>query len=165
MTKVLLLSDTHSFLDEQILRYVKESDEVWHAGDIGSLHIAREISQLKPLRAVFGNIDGADIRREFPGELFFFCEQVSIYMTHIGGYPPASYKKGIKEKLLSLEPRLFICGHSHILKVLYDKGLNILHINPGAIGKYGFHKVRTMIRFQIDGAEVKNMEVIECSPR
>lgn len=160
MKKILLLSDTHSYIDAQILSFVKQADEVWHAGDIGAASVSEQIQQLKPLRAVFGNIDGQEIRREFPEEIFFTCEGVSVFMTHIGGYPKR-YAHGILSKLKTLQPKIFICGHSHILKVIYDETLQILHLNPGAVGKHGFHKVRTMLRFEIDDTQIKSMEIIE----
>lgn len=162
MTKILLLSDTHSYIDEQILKYVAQADEVWHAGDVGSLSVVEQIQKLKPLRAVYGNIDGQDIRKEFPENQFFTCEEMSVFMTHIGGYPNR-YASGILTKLKELQPKIFICGHSHILRIIFDKKLSILHLNPGAIGIYGFHKVRTMLRFEIDKDIVKNMEIIELS--
>lgn len=160
MTKILLLSDTHSYIDEQILKYVAQADEVWHAGDVGSLSVVEQIQKLKPLRAVYGNIDGQDIRKEFPENQFFTCEEMSVFMTHIGGYPDR-YASGILTKLKELQPKIFICGHSHILRIIFDKKLSILHLNPGAIGIYGFHKVRTMLRFEIDKDIIKNMEIIE----
>ena len=160
MKKILLLSDTHGHVDDHIMKYVKESDEVWHAGDIGTTQGTYTISNLKPLRAVFGNIDNHELRLSFPDELLFECEDMNIYMTHIGGRP-GRYSKGISEKIKSLKPKIFICGHSHILKIQFDKVNQLLFINPGAIGKHGFHKVRTMVRFEIDKSDIKNMEVIE----
>ena len=160
MKKILLLSDTHGHVDDHIMKYVKESDEVWHAGDIGTTQVTDTISNLKPLRAVFGNIDNHELRLSFPEELLFECEDMNIYMTHIGGRP-GRYSKGISEKIKSLKPKIFICGHSHILKIQFDKVNQLLFINPGAIGKHGFHKVRTMVRFVIDKSDIKNMEVIE----
>ena len=160
MKKILLLSDTHGHVDDHIMKYVKESDEVWHAGDIGTTQVTDTISNLKPLRAVFGNIDNHELRLSFPKELLFECEDINIYMTHIGGRP-GRYSKGISEKIKSLKPKIFICGHSHILKIQFDKVNQLLFINPGAIGKHGFHKVRTMVRFVIDKSEIKNMQVIE----
>ena len=160
MKKILLLSDTHGHVDDHIIKYVKESDEVWHAGDIGTTQVTDTISNLKPLRAVFGNIDNHELRLSFPGELLFEIEDMSIYMTHIGGRP-GRYAKGISEKIKSIKPKIFICGHSHILKIQFDKVNQLLFINPGAIGKHGFHKVRTMVRFVIDKRDIKNMEVIE----
>lgn len=160
MRKILLLSDTHSYIDNDILKYVKQTDEVWHAGDIGDLKVTDAIKRLKPLRAVFGNIDDAKARKEFPEHNRFMCEGVDVWITHIGGYPNR-YDIRIKESINKNPPKLFICGHSHILKVMPDKKLNLLHMNPGAIGKYGFHKVRTMLRFVIDGENIKDLEVIE----
>ena len=160
MKKILLLSDTHGHVDDHMMKYVKESDEVWHAGDIGTTQVTDTISSLKPLRAVFGNIDNHELRLSFPKELLFECEDINIYMTHIGGRP-GRYAKGISEKIKSIKPKIFICGHSHILKIQYDKVNQLLFINPGAIGKHGFHKVRTMVRFEIDKSDIKNMEVIE----
>ena len=160
MKKILLLSDTHGHVDDHIMKYVKESDEVWHAGDIGTTQVTDTISNLKPLRAVFGNIDNHELRLSFPEELLFECEDMNIYMTHIGGRP-GRYSKGISEKIKSPKPKIFICGHSHILKIQFDKVNQLLFINPGAIGKHGFHKVRTMVRFVIDKSEIKNMQVIE----
>ena len=160
MKKILLLSDTHGHVDDHIIKYVKESDEVWHAGDIGTTQVIETISNLKPLRAVVGNIDNHELRLSFPEELLFECEDMNIYMTHIGGRP-GRYSKGISEKIKSLKPKIFICGHSHILKIQFDKVNQLLFINPGAIGKHGFHKVRTMVRFVIDKSDIKNMQVIE----
>ena len=160
MTKILLLSDTHSQIDNDILKYVKQADEVWHAGDIGNLKVTDSIKKLKPLRAVYGNIDDAQIRVEFPEHNRFTCEDVDVWITHIGGYPP-KYNIKTRDKIKVNPPKLFICGHSHILKVMPDKKLNILHMNPGAVGKHGFHKTRTMLRFSIDGNKIDNLEVIE----
>ena len=160
MKKILLLSDTHGHVDDHMIKYLKKSDEVWHAGDIGTTQVTDTILSLKPLRAVFGNIDNHELRLSFPEELLFKCEDLNIYMTHIGGRP-GRYAKGISEKIKSIKPKIFICGHSHILKIQYDKVNQLLFINPGAIGKHGFHKVRTMVRFEIDKSDIKNMEVIE----
>ncbi len=164
MTKILLLSDTHSYLDGTIIKYARQADEVWHAGDIGSLEVTDTLRSIKPVRAVYGNIDDNIIQKEFPLDNRFKCEKVDVYMTHIGGYPPKynpRTRRGIKEN----PPKLFICGHSHILKVIWDKALNILHMNPGACGKHGFHQVRTMLRFTIDGNDIKDLEVIELGKR
>jgi len=158
--KILLLSDTHSYIDEAILKHVRNADEVWHAGDIGDLKVTDTIKKLKPLRAVFGNIDNAEARLEFPLHQRFLCEQVDVWITHIGGYP-GRYSPAIREELYANPPKLFITGHSHILKVMPDKKRGILHMNPGAIGINGFHKARTMLRFEIDGQNIKNLEVIE----
>lgn len=160
MTKILLLSDTHGHIDKTILKYVKDADEVWHAGDIGDLKVTDAIKKLKPLRAVYGNIDNHEIRKEFPENNRFLCEEVNVLITHIGGYPE-KYNPKIKQILQSNPPDLFICGHSHILKVMPDKKLHLLHMNPGAIGNHGLHKVKTMLRFTIDGKKIDNLEVIE----
>ena len=160
MKKILLLSDTHGHIDDDILKYVKQADEVWHAGDIGDLKVTDAIKELKSLKAVYGNIDGTKIRSEFPEHQRFLCENVRVWITHIGGYP-GRYDHRIKNELYQDPPRLFICGHSHILKVMPDKKLNLLHMNPGAVGKYGLHKVRTMLRFAIDDDKIDNLEVIE----
>ena len=160
MKKILLLSDTHSYIGEDILKYVKQADEVWHAGDIGDINVTDSIKAIKPLRAVYGNIDNAKVRAEFPLHNQFKCEDVTVWITHIGGYPER-YNPNIREQIKQNPPDIFICGHSHILKVMPDKKLNLLHMNPGAIGKHGFHKVRTMLRFEIDGEKILNLEVIE----
>ncbi|WP_053992124.1 metallophosphoesterase [Mangrovimonas sp. TPBH4] len=160
MTRILLLSDTHSYIDSKILKYVKQADEVWHAGDIGDLKVTDAIKKLKPLRAVYGNIDDTKVRTEFPEHNRFMCEDIDVWITHIGGYPPR-YNPRVKPDIYENPPRLFICGHSHILKVMPDKKLNLIHMNPGAVGTHGFHKVRTMLRFTIDGSKIDNLEVIE----
>ena len=164
MTKILLLSDTHGYIDAQILKFIKQSDEVWHAGDIGSLEILDTIKKFKPVRAVFGNIDNQLIRTELPLDQNFIVEKISVLMTHIGGYPNR-YDPRIKELISKNPPQLFICGHSHILKVIQDKKFNLLHMNPGAAGKYGFHQVRTMLRFEINSGNISNLEVIELQKR
>lgn len=164
MTKILLLSDTHSYIDDQILKFVKQADEVWHAGDIGDLHVTDTIKKLKPLRAVFGNIDDKDARAEFPLDNKFSLEDVSVWITHIGGYPN-KYNQRIKEEIKINSPKIFISGHSHILKIQYDKKLNLLHLNPGAAGNHGFHKIRTMLRFELQKGEIKNLEIIELATR
>lgn len=160
MKKILLLSDTHSYIDDKILKHVKQADEVWHAGDIGNLAVTDAIKALKPLRAVFGNIDNTEARLEFPLNNRFMCEGVDVWITHIGGYP-GKYSPAIRQEIYSNPPKIFISGHSHILKVMPDKKLGILHMNPGAVGKHGFHQARTMLRLEIDGIEIKNLEVIE----
>ena len=164
MKKILLLSDTHSYIDDAILKHVKQADEVWHAGDIGDLNVTNQIKKLKPLKAVFGNIDGHEARTEFPENNRFMCEGIDVWITHIGGYPNR-YDIRIRDSIRKNPPDLFICGHSHILKVMPDKKLNLLHMNPGAVGKYGFHKVRTMLRFVIDESNIKDLEVIEFENR
>lgn len=160
MKKILLLSDTHSCIDESILKYVKQADEVWHAGDIGNLQVTDEIKKYKPLRAVYGNIDDAEARLEFPEEQVFVCEGMKVYMIHIGGYP-GKYRTQVKNQLLREKPGLYICGHSHILKIQYDPQYSVLHLNPGAAGISGFHQVRTMLRFVLDQGTIKDMELIE----
>ncbi|MFD2914924.1 metallophosphoesterase family protein [Psychroserpens luteus] len=164
MKKILLLSDTHSYIDDAILKHVKLADEVWHAGDIGDLEVTDKIKALKPLRAVYGNIDDAKARLEFPENNRFMCEDVDVFMTHIGGYPP-KYNIRTRDLIKENPPRIFICGHSHILKVMPDKRYNLIHMNPGAVGKHGFHNVRTMLRFTIDGKKIENLEVIEFPKR
>ena len=162
--KILLLSDTHSYLDETILKYVKLADEVWHVGDIGEITVTDTIKKIKPLRAVYGNIDGAEARAEFPLDNRFVVDGLDVWMTHIGGYPN-KYNPRIKEMIKENPPKLFISGHSHILKVQYDQKLQLLHMNPGAAGKHGFHQVRTMLRFEIVKGEIINLEVIELGER
>jgi putative phosphoesterase len=164
MTRILLLSDTHGHLDARMLEYAKQADEIWHAGDIGTWRVAEALQQVKPLRAVYGNIDGAELRREFPLDQRFTCEGVRVWITHIGGYPKR-YEKRVRDELKEHPCQLFICGHSHILKVMYDKDHSLLHMNPGAAGKSGFHQVRTMLRFAIDGDQIKDLEVIELGKR
>lgn len=160
MQKILLLSDTHSFIDDKMIKHIGWADEVWHAGDIGDLNVTDTIKKLKPLRAVYGNIDDEKARLEFPLHNRFMCEEVDVWITHIGGYP-GKYNLNIREEMKKNPPKIFICGHSHILKVQFDKTLNLLHLNPGAIGTHGFHQVRTMLRFIIDGEKIKDMEIIE----
>ncbi|WP_378186814.1 metallophosphoesterase family protein [Aquimarina sp. W85] len=160
MTKILLLSDTHSHIDDRILHYIKEADQVWHAGDIGDIAVTDTIKAIKPLKAVYGNIDNSIIRKEFPLHQRFTCEGVSVWITHIGGYPP-KYNNYTRDEIKKNPPRLFICGHSHILKVMMDKNNGTLHMNPGASGKHGFHKTRTMLRFTLDSGKIENLEVIE----
>ncbi|MEM6686298.1 MAG: metallophosphoesterase family protein [Bacteroidota bacterium] len=164
MKKILLLSDTHSHMDDQILKHVHNADEVWHAGDIGNLSVTDTIKSLKPLRGVYGNIDDDKARMEFPEHNRFLCEDVDVWITHIGGYPN-KYNVRVRDEIRQNPPQLFICGHSHILKVMFDKKLNLLHMNPGACGKHGFHKVRTMLRFVIDKDKIKDLEIIELANR
>jgi putative phosphoesterase len=163
MTRIGLISDTHGYLDEKVFDYFKDCDEVWHAGDFGE-GVAESIKSIKSLKGVFGNIDDQKIRHEFPEQLVFNCEQVKVMMRHIGGSPPR-YNPETRKELSLHKPLLFISGHSHILKVMYDDKINCLHMNPGAAGKHGWHKVRTIIRFAIDGKEIKNCEVIELGNR
>jgi putative phosphoesterase len=165
LKKILLISDTHGYLDPKLLKHIQEADEVWHGGDIGPIEICEQILQLKPLKAVYGNIDGADIRSVYPENLIFECESVKVLMTHIGGYPPDKYPARIKKLLDEYQPALFICGHSHILKVIYDQRRKCLHINPGAAGSHGFHQVKTAVKFEISGNEIKNLAVVELGRR
>lgn len=160
MKKIGLLSDTHSFWDSKYEKYFKECDEIWHAGDIGSTEVADKLAEIAPLRAVFGNIDGGDLRLRFTEKYRFKCEDVDVFIKHIGGYP-GRYDASVRSMMFARPPKLFISGHSHILKVMYDKTLDCLHINPGAAGMSGFHKVRTLVRFVIDGSEIRDLEVIE----
>lgn len=164
MTKILLLSDTHSYMDDRILKYASEADEIWHAGDIGEFKVADALQAIKPLRAVYGNIDNAEVRGEFPLNNIFTVDGVKVVMTHIGGYP-GKYNARVKDLLLTEKPKLYICGHSHILKVMHDKKLNLLHMNPGAAGIHGFHQIRTMLRFSLDNGKIDNLEVIELGKR
>ena len=163
MTRIGLLSDTHGFLDEKVFEYFKDCDEVWHAGDFGE-GVVDKLKGIKSIKGVYGNIDDQKVRHEFPEQLVFTCEQVKVMMRHIGGSPP-NYNPETRKELANHKPQLFISGHSHILKVIYDDKINCLHINPGAAGKQGWHKVRTIIRFVIDGSDIKNCEVIELKKR
>ncbi|SDQ53846.1 metallophosphoesterase family protein [Flagellimonas zhangzhouensis] len=164
MTKVLLLSDTHGHIDDTILKYAAQADEIWHAGDIGNLSVTDKLEALKPVRGVHGNIDDHVIQKEFPENNRFMCEGVDVWITHIGGYPNR-YNIRVRDEIKNNPPKLFICGHSHILKVMHDKKLNLLHMNPGACGKHGFHQVRTMLRFVINGDKISDLEVIELGKR
>lgn len=163
MKKIGLLSDTHSYMDTKILGYLTDCDEIWHAGDFGAYEVVEKLDTLgKPIRGVYGNIDGPEIRHRFPEHLRFECEGMQVWMTHIGGYP-GKYPARIRNVLREDPPGLFICGHSHILKVIPDREHHLLHINPGACGNEGFHRVRTIIRFEIDAGRVSKMEVVEMS--
>ncbi len=162
--KIGLLSDTHSFLDSAIFDYFAECDEVWHAGDIGDAEVLDQLEAFKPLRAVYGNIDDTQIRGRTPLNNIFTIAGLSVVMTHIGGYP-GRYTPRLRKLLDEHQPDVYICGHSHILKVMMDKKRHILHLNPGACGRHGFHKVRTLLRFEIKDARVTNMEVIELGAR
>tara|TARA_R110002012_G_scaffold56123_4_gene143658 strand:- start:4760 stop:5254 length:495 start_codon:yes stop_codon:yes gene_type:complete len=164
MTKILLLSDTHGHMDKTILKYAAQADEIWHAGDIGSLSVTDQLEALKPVRGVHGNIDDHVVQKEFPENNRFMCEGVDVWITHIGGYPNR-YDVRVREEIRNNPPKLFICGHSHILKVINDKKLKLLHMNPGACGKHGFHQVRTMLRFVIDGDKISDLEVVELGKR
>ncbi len=164
MQTIGLLSDTHGWWDEKYATYFASCDEIWHAGDIGSADVALRLSAIRPLRAVCGNIDGYPVRQMYPKTLHFTVEDVSVMMTHIGGYP-GRYEPAIRAELYETKPQLFVCGQSHILKVMFDKRLNCLCLNPGAAGKSGFHTVRTLMRFVIDGADIRDMEIIELAKR
>jgi len=162
--KVGLLSDTHGYLDESIFKYFDECDEIWHAGDIGSLKIADQLSSFKKFRAVYGNIDGSILRQSYPEELIFKFEGLKVFIKHIGGYPP-KYNPEIRNRLDLIRPDLFICGHSHIVKIIKDHERKLLHINPGASGKYGFHHMRSIIRFGISEGKLENLQLIELGKR
>lgn len=160
MKRIGLLSDTHAYWDDRYLHHFEECDEIWHAGDIGSLELAMRLQEFRPLKAVCGNCDGGELRIMFPEKLRWNCEGADVFMTHIGGYP-GRYDMRIRQEIYTNPPKLFISGHSHILKVLYDDKLKLLHINPGAAGLQGWHQVRTLIRFTIEDASFKDLEVIE----
>lgn len=162
--KIGLISDTHSYLDQAVFTYFEHCDEIWHAGDFGSMEVIEQLRDFKALRGVFGNIDDKAIRLEYPEHLRFHCEDVDVWMTHIGGYP-GRYSPLVREEIKKDPPKLFICGHSHILKVQFDQKLGLLHLNPGAAGKQGWHQVRTLMRFDINGDKIENLEVIELNPR
>lgn len=164
MTKILLLSDSHSYIDNRILEYASQADEIWHCGDFGNMDVIEQLEKTKPLKGAYGNIDNAKIQSEFPEVNRFFCEKLEVLMIHIGGYP-GKYSPLAKKEITQKAPKLFISGHSHILKAMYDEKNNLLHLNPGACGKQGWHKVRTMMRFVVDGDEIKDLEVIELGPR
>ncbi|HEX7754786.1 MAG TPA: metallophosphoesterase family protein [Niabella sp.] len=164
MKRIGLLSDTHGFLDEAVFFYFRDCDEIWHAGDFGNKELVAQLKSFKPLRGVYGNIDGQDIRGIFPETAVFECEEVKVLIRHIGGYPP-KYNKETKPLLIREQPQLFISGHSHILKIMYDDQLQCLYMNPGAAGKQGWHKVRTLIRFTIHEKDIKDCEVIELKER
>lgn len=164
MTRIGLISDTHDYLDDAVFKHFEHCDEIWHAGDFGTAKISDALKSFKPLRGVYGNIDGYDIRGEYPETLVWDCEQVKVLMIHIGGFPP-KYNPASKLLIQQHRPQLFLSGHSHILKVIYDDKLNCLHMNPGAAGKHGWHKVRTLIRFVIDGKDIKQCEIIELGSR
>ena len=164
MKQIVLLSDTHHTLDERFFSHFENADEIWHAGDIGSLDVTDQLKNFAPVRAVFGNIDNHKIRAHFKKMLLFRCEDVKVMMTHIGGYPNR-YAKGVKERLEEIQADLFICGHSHILKVMYDKKIKTMHMNPGAIGDFGIHQVKTVLCFTIDGKDIKELRVVEFPKR
>jgi putative phosphoesterase len=162
MLHIGILSDTHGYLHPRVIEFFTGVDEIWHAGDMGDISVARQLMKLKPLRAVYGNIDGGDVRTEFPEVMIFQVEQVKVLMTHIGGYP-GHYDPRARQMLEQEKPKLFVCGHSHILKVMYDQKYELLHINPGAAGKYGMHKSITAIRFVIEGENMRDLEVLDIS--
>ncbi len=164
MTRIGLISDTHGYLDPAVFHHFEQCDEIWHAGDFGSTELASELAAVKPLKGVYGNIDDNSIRIAYPEQLAFMCEEVKVMIRHIGGSPP-KYNPETRKALALHQPRLFICGHSHILKVMYDEKIDCLYMNPGAAGKHGWHKVRTLIRFVIDGKNMKDCEVIELGRR
>ncbi len=160
MKRIGILSDTHTYLSDEIFSFFKDVDEIWHAGDIGNIETARKLAEFKPMRAVFGNVDGQELRAIYPEHSRFIIEGMKIWMTHIGGYP-GRYDKRVKPEIYTHTPNIFISGHSHILKVIYDKKLNLLHINPGAFGISGFHKKRTAIRLVIDNKDIRDLEILE----
>jgi hypothetical protein len=160
MRKIGLLSDTHCFIEPKVFDFFKDCDEIWHAGDFGNIETLDKLAEFKPLKGVYGNIDGQEIRLVFKKHLKFRCEDVKVWITHTGGYP-GKYDQSVKPGIFQDPPDLFISGHSHILKVIYDKKLNLLHINPGAAGNTGFHKVKTLLRFSIEGKEIKDLEIME----
>ncbi|MFM7023674.1 MAG: metallophosphoesterase family protein [Flavobacteriales bacterium] len=160
MRKILLISDTHSYLDPRIDKHIDNCDEVWHAGDIGNIELTDRIKAKKPVVAVYGNIDDSKARAEFKRDEIFMCEGVKVFITHIGGYPPA-YTPSLLQRIREIKPQLFICGHSHILKVMYDPKNACLHMNPGALGTHGFHKVQTALKFEIEKDKIQNLQIIE----
>ena len=162
--RIGLMSDTHGYLDEAVFKHFENCDEVWHIGDFGSMEVIEKLEAFKPLRGVYGNIDDKDIRLKFPENLRFNCEKVDVWLTHIGGYP-GKYSPLVKAEITKNPPKLFISGHSHILKVQFDPKLQLLHLNPGAAGKQGWHQVRTLMRFEINGDKIENLEVIELGSR
>ena len=165
MVKIGLLSDTHSWLDEKVFEYFEQVDEIWHAGDIGDLSVADRLESFKPFRAVFGNIDGGELRNRFPVDQIFNLENVKVWMTHIGGCPP-KYNPDVKKRIDSINPRLFICGHSHILRIMPDSDRpGLLYINPGAAGIHGIHIEKTIVRFDLDNGVIRNLEVISLGKR
>jgi putative phosphoesterase len=164
LKKILLLSDTHGLLDQKIIKYIDGVDEVWHAGDIGSTAVADGISSLRTLKGVYGNIDSPELRKQFPENQIFICEGVKVLMTHIGGYP-GRYSAKLKKLILEKKPQLYICGHSHILKVVQDRKNNLLHMNPGACGVHGFHQIRTLLRFELNQGKIEKLEAIELGQR
>ncbi|MFN4314912.1 MAG: metallophosphoesterase family protein [Chitinophagaceae bacterium] len=163
-TRIGLISDTHHFLDQSVFKHFEPCDEIWHAGDFGTIELANELSRFRPLKGVYGNIDGKDIRSIYPEQLTFTCQNVKVMMRHIGGYPPR-YNPETRRQLHTQQPTLFISGHSHILRIMFDPAIQCLYMNPGAAGKQGWHKIRTLIRFTIDGEDIRDCEVIELGTR
>lgn len=164
MKRIGLISDTHSYIDDRICHHLESCNEIWHAGDIGNLSVTDRLKEVAPVLGVYGNIDNHIVRQEFPLHNKFVCEKVNVWMTHIGGKPYV-YDYRIREAITKNPPQLFICGHSHICKVQMDKRLKMLYMNPGAAGKHGFHKVRTLLRFTINGANIQDLEVVELGTR
>lgn len=164
MKRIGLISDTHGYLDDSVFKYFDQCDEIWHAGDFGTIEIADKLAAFKPLRGVYGNIDGKDVRLVYPEHLRFKCEETDVWITHIGGYP-GKYNPKLKAEIYQNPPKLFIAGHSHILKVLYDKKIGTLHLNPGAAGKQGWHKMRSLLRFSISEEKIHTLEAIELGIR
>ena len=165
MTRIVLLSDTHGYLDDRLYPFFKSCDEIWHAGDLGSTFIFDEMQKFNvPVRAVYGNVDGNELKYSLAENLIWHVEEMTVLMTHIGGYP-GKYPARIQKLLLQHTPRIFVCGHSHFLKVIYDKSFQLLHLNPGAAGREGFHQIRTALQFSISGDEVKDMQVLELGKR
>lgn len=164
MTKIGLISDTHGYLDPKVFKYFEAVDEIWHAGDIGTEEVSDQLAAFKPYKAVYGNIDGGKLRVMHPLNLVFMCEDVKVFITHIGG-SPGRYNMEARKIIESEKPKLFICGHSHILKVQFDPKYQTLYMNPGAAGIHGFHKVKTLLRFTIDRDKIKDLEVIELGNR
>ena len=164
MKKILLLSDSHSYIDDRILDYASQADEIWHCGDFGNPEVIEKLEKITTLRGVYGNIDGEKVRKIFPEVSRFTIENVEVLMIHIGGYP-GKYSPLTKKEIAEKAPNLFISGHSHILKAMYDQKNNLLHLNPGACGKEGWHKTRTMMRFEINGEKIENLEIIELGKR
>lgn len=164
MKRIGLLSDTHSWLDPRLQHHFRDCDEIWHAGDIGSMEVADQLQRWKPLRAVHGNVDGTALRARFPAHQRYTIQGLRVWITHIGGRPP-KYDPAVREELKRDPPGLFICGHSHICLVQFDQALNMLYMNPGAAGRHGWHKVRTALRFNVEAGRPKGLELIELGPR
>jgi putative phosphoesterase len=164
MKKIGLLSDTHGYIDDRILHFFKDRDEIWHAGDWGSIEVSDKLSSVTKVRGVYGNIDGREIRLVYPESNRFVIEELDVWITHIGGYP-GKYAINVREQLKANPPDLFICGHSHIIRIEKDQKLNLIYINPGAAGISGFHKVRTLVLFEINKSKLENMKVVELGAR